>query len=212
MDFDLFLKTIPKIQNAKLLGEEAHIKMAPKERIAMMKGFDATISKPKKACILMLLYPKLNKTHLVLILRASYNGVHSSQVAFPGGRVEDFDVNYRATALRETHEEIGIISDKIEIIKDFTSIYIPPSNFMVYPFLGYSKEELIFKIAPEEVSGIIELPIEFFLEDSILSSQIMNTSYMDFREVSGFQIEEYFVWGATAMMLSELKEVLKSVI
>jgi 8-oxo-dGTP pyrophosphatase MutT (NUDIX family) len=212
MDFDLFLKTIPKIQKAYLLGEEAHIKMAPKERITLMKNFDVAISNPKKASILMLIYPKKSKSHLVLILRASYNGVHSSQVAFPGGKVESFDANYRATALRETQEEIGVSPEKITIIKDFTPIYIPPSNFMVFPFLGFSSEELIFRKDPEEVSGTIELPLDLFLDDRILSSQIMNTSYMDFLEVPGFQIENDFVWGATAMMLNELKEVLKSVL
>jgi 8-oxo-dGTP pyrophosphatase MutT (NUDIX family) len=212
MNFDLFLKTIPKIQKAKLLGEEAHKIMVPKVRIALMKDFDASKSNPKKASILMLVYPKQSKSHLVLILRASYNGVHSSQVAFPGGKVETFDADYCATALRETHEEIGVSSDKIEIIKDFTPTYIPPSNFMVYPFLGYSSEELVFSKDTEEVSDIIELPLDLFLDDSILTSQIMNTSYMDFLEVPGFQIENNFVWGATAMMLSELKEVLKSVL
>jgi 8-oxo-dGTP pyrophosphatase MutT (NUDIX family) len=212
MNFDLFLKIIPKIQKAKLLGEEAHKIMVPNVRIAMMKDFDASKSNPKKASILMLVYPKQSKSHLVLILRASYNGVHSSQVAFPGGKVEAFDADYRATALRETHEEIGVSSDKITIIKDFTPTYIPPSNFMVYPFLGFSSEELIFRKDSEEVSGIIELPLDLFLDDSILTSQIMNTSYMDFLEVPGFQIENNFVWGATAMMLSELKEVLKSIL
>ncbi len=212
MNFDLFLKTIPKIQNAKLLGEEAHKKMAPKNRIDLIKDFDYTISNPKKASILMLFYPKNNKTHMVLILRAFYKGVHSSQIAFPGGKVEFFDANYRATALRETHEEIGIPSEKIEIIKDFTSIFIPPSNFMVFPFLGYCSEEIIFKIDPKEVSGTIELPIDLFLDDRILTSQIISTSYMDFMEVPGFKIEHNFVWGATAMILSELKEVLKSVL
>lgn len=211
MEFDLFLKNISKIQNVALLGEDAHKKMAPKERIALMKDFDALVANPKKAAVLMLLYPKNKKTHLVLILRASYNGVHSSQIAFPGGKVEISDINYRATALRETEEEIGVSSNKITIIKEFSETYIPPSNFMVYPFLGYSKELLTFKPDPNEVDGIIELSIEDLIDENFITSQVMNTSYMNFMEVPGFQIENNFVWGATAMMLSELKEVLKSI-
>lgn len=212
MNFDLFLKNISEIKKIGLPGEFAHSKMAPLERQIMMKEFDTSTRKPKEASVLMLLYPKQNKTHLVLILRASYNGVHSSQVALPGGKVEAFDADFRATALRETHEEIGISPEKIMIIKDFTPMYVPPSNFMVYPFLGYSTEDLIFKIDPNEVSGTIEFPIEIFINDQILASQTMTTSYMESAEVPGFLIENNFVWGATAMMLNELKEVIKKVI
>ncbi len=210
MDFNFFIESIPKISQQKLLGELSHLKMCPPEREDLMKNINLENIKPKEAAIMMLLYPKKIQTHLALILRTSYNGVHSSQIAFPGGKVEKFDENYQETALRETHEEIGIHPEKINVIRDFTPIYIPPSNFMVYPFLGFSESELIFNPDPNEVAGIIELPISIFLDDKIVIFKRMSTSYNLEIDVPAFKIQEHIVWGATAMMLSELKDVLKN--
>ena len=212
MDFDDFLKIIPNVVKEKLPAEVAHNKMAPPERIQLMKDFNLENSNPRKAAVMMLFYPKNNQTHLVLIKRTSYNGVHSSQIAFPGGKVENDDVDFSATALRETHEEIGIEPSSIEVIRSFTSVYIPPSNFMVYPFFAISNQELDFVIDSHEVAGIIEFPLVNFLDDAILVNKIMDTSYSKSIEVPAFKIEDYYVWGATAMMLSELKDVLKRVI
>ena len=165
-----------------------------------------------KAAVMMLFYPKNNSTHLVLIVRNSYEGVHSAQIAFPGGKCEFEDENFACTALRETHEEIGIRPDKIEILKPFTELYIPPSNFMVHPFLGICKEEPVFIPQPSEVAHIIELPLTTFLNAAIVVDEKLSTSYADNISVPAFKIEEYIVWGATAMMLNELKEVLKEVL
>jgi 8-oxo-dGTP pyrophosphatase MutT (NUDIX family) len=148
----------------------------------------------------------------VLIVRNSYPGVHSSQIAFPGGKAEEFDLDFKATALRETHEEIGIHPDKITVIRDFTSVYIPPSNFLVYPFLGISSTELEFTLQEEEVAGIVEIPLSLLLDDSIITMKTLETSYAKSIEVPCFQIEEHLVWGATAMMLSELKDTLKLIL
>ena len=209
MDFQDFLKSIPKIESEILLGELAHLIMVPPERKEIMKNLDLTAKNPKKAAVMMLFYPKNSITHLALIVRNSYPGVHSSQIAFPGGRVEEFDENLQETALRETHEEIGISPDEINVIRPFTEIYIPPSNFMVYPFLGYAKNEITFKLQEEEVAGIIELPFSEFMDERIVVSKSMNTSYSEFIEVPCFKVNEHYIWGATAMMLSELKETLK---
>ena len=211
MDFIAFLKYVPLLIEAKLPAFDAHIKMAPLERLESLKNIDLASKTPKTAAVMMLLYPKDGKTHLVLILRNSYKGVHSSQIAFPGGKYELEDENFAATALRETHEEVGIHPDKMEIIKPFTHLYIPPSNFMVHAFLGICKEEIVFEPDPTEVAGIIELPLSVFLSDTILVEAKLSTSYADNINVPAFKIEEHIVWGATAMILSELKEVLKNV-
>jgi 8-oxo-dGTP pyrophosphatase MutT (NUDIX family) len=212
MDFNAFLKIIPKVVKEKLPAQDAHNKMAPPERIHLMKDFNLEKVNPRKAAVMMLFYPKNNQTHLVLIKRTSYNGVHSSQVAFPGGKHEDFDTDFSATALRETYEEIGIEPSSIDVIRAFTSVYIPPSNFMVYPFFAISNHELNFVLDAREVAGIIEFPLVDFLNDAILVNKIMDTSYSKSIAVPAFKIEDFHVWGATAMMLSELKDVLKSVI
>lgn len=212
MNFNLFFNAIPNVMNVELPSISSHIKMAPLERVKMMEEDSYDISSVRKAAVMMLFYPKNDITHLLLIIRNSYPGVHSSQIAFPGGKVEDIDFDLKQTALRETHEEIGIHPNDIHVIRDFSSIYIPPSNFLVYPFLGISQSELTFTLQQEEVAGIIELPLSTLLDDSIISSKNLETSYSKLIDVPIFQIEEHSVWGATAMMLNELKDVLKMVL
>jgi 8-oxo-dGTP pyrophosphatase MutT (NUDIX family) len=210
MDFSEFLKYVPKIKQEKLLAEEAHLKMVPIERILEVEKINTTSNNPRKAAVMMLIYPKNDKSHLALIVRNTYPGVHSAQIGFPGGKVEIEDESLTHTALRETHEEIGIHPDNIKVIKTFTEVFIPPSNFIVAPFLGISYSELEFMEQEEEVAGIIEFPLLDFLDDKTIVNKIMDTSYGNNIEVPTFKINEHYVWGATAMMMSELKEVLKS--
>jgi 8-oxo-dGTP pyrophosphatase MutT (NUDIX family) len=210
MDFSDFLKYVPKIKQEKLLAEQAHLKMVPIERILDVEKINKSANKPRKAAVMMLIYPKNNKSHLALIVRNTYPGVHSAQIGFPGGKVELEDSTLTHTALRETHEELGIHPDKIEVIKNFTTVFIPPSNFVVAPFLGISYSELEFIEQKEEVAGIIEFPLLDFLNEKTIVKKIMNTSYGNNIEVPTFKINDHYVWGATAMMMNELKEVLIS--
>lgn len=212
MDFQDFLQIVPYLDTVDLPGEEAHNIMVPQERRRIMESLNFEEIKPKNAGVMMLFYPKGSKTHLVLIVRNSYDGVHSSQIAFPGGKYEIEDVNLKQTALRETHEEIGVEPNKIQVVKAFTHLYIPPSNFMVHPFLGVCNEEITFYPDSNEVAAIIELPLTTFLSEYIVVRATINTSYSKSIEVPVFKIDEHLVWGATAMMLSELKIVLNSVL
>jgi 8-oxo-dGTP pyrophosphatase MutT (NUDIX family) len=212
MDFQHFLEYVPLFAEAKLPAMEAHIKMAPFERMESLKKAFSDNENPRMAAVMMLFYPKNGITHLVLIVRNSYEGVHSGQIAFPGGKWETEDENFSITALRETHEEVGIAPNQMEIIKLFTPTYIPPSNFMVHPFFGICKEEVCFVPDPTEVSSIIELPLSIFLSDKIIIDATLTTSYAKNINVPAFEIDGHVVWGATAMMLSELKDVLKSVL
>lgn len=208
MDFQDFLQFVPQFITAELPAIEAHVKMAPLERITLKPNFSEG-QPPRSAAVLMLCYPKNGKTHLVLILRNEYKGVHSAQIAFPGGKYEEDDLDFSVTALRETHEEIGIHPSQVEIIKSYTQVYIPPSNFIVYPFLGICHQELNFIPDPTEVAAIIELPISTLLNDSIVVNAEIAISETNSIKLPAFKIDNHTVWGATAMMLSELKEVLK---
>jgi 8-oxo-dGTP pyrophosphatase MutT (NUDIX family) len=212
MDFQYFLEYVPNLAEAKLPAMEAHIKMAPLERIESLKKMASEGKKPRVAAVMMLFYPKNGMTHLVLIVRNSYEGVHSGQIAFPGGKFEIGDQDFSWTALRETQEEVGVNPAIIDVVKPFTEVYVPPSNFMVHPYLGICKEEICFVLDPTEVSSIIELPLSVFLNDEILIEAKMATSYAKEVNVPAFNIEGHVVWGATAMMLSELKDVLKGVL
>ena len=212
MNFNLFFNAISTISEVDLPSVSSHLKMAPLERMESIEKGDDYSTSARKAAVMMLFYPKGDVAHLVLIVRNSYPGVHSSQIAFPGGKVEESDLDFQQTALRETFEEIGIPSDKINVVRSFSSIYIPPSNFIVYPFMGISATELDFVLQEEEVAGIIEIPVAMLLDDSIIAHKILDTSYAKAMTVPVFQIQEHAVWGATAMMLSELKDVLKMVL
>ena len=210
MHFDLFLTKIHQIAQITLGGKSSHQKMAPLERLELIDSIDFSTINPKKAAVLMLFYPKNNQTHLALIIRNSF-GIHSSQIAFPGGKFEPDDVDFEATAIRETHEEIGIPPNQIEVIRPFTEVYIPPSNFLVYPFLGITKNEITFVLQEDEVAGIVEMPLKLLLNEAHVVPQKITTSYGQFVDVPSFNINNRLVWGATAMMLSELKDALKSV-
>lgn len=212
MDFLRFLEIVPKIVDARLPAEVSHFKMAPFERVKQVLEIDLKKITPKLAAVMMLFYPKEGKTHIVLIVRNSYDGVHSGQIAFPGGKFETDDENFAHTALRETYEEIGVDIDKMDIVKSFTELYIPPSNFMVYPFLGICNEEISFYPDSNEVIKVIELPLSVLLNDEIVTKRELATSYLAKVEVPAFDIEGHIVWGATAMILSELKDVLKTAI
>jgi len=212
MTFINFFDATSAISEVELPSITSHIKMAPLERVNSLQEPIYISLTAKKAAVMMLFYPKERETHLVLIKRNSYPGVHSSQIAFPGGKVDPEDVDYRQTALRETFEEIGISEDKISVVKDFTPLYIPPSDFLVYPFMGVCSTEIEFVLQQEEVAGIIEVPLKTLLDESIISNKILDTSYAKSLKVPVFEIEGHIVWGATAMMLSELKDVLKVVL
>jgi 8-oxo-dGTP pyrophosphatase MutT (NUDIX family) len=209
MLFNDFIKYIPKIEKETLLSTDAHAKMAPLERISYLKEENYIDKNPRRAAVLMLFYPKNSVTYLALIVRNSYPGVHSSQIGFPGGKVEEYDFDLKETALRETHEEVGIEPKKIQIIKSFSEIYIPPSNFLVAPFMGISHEELTFIPDFDEVKRVLEFSISDFLDDRSITKVKMSTSYATDIEVPAFMVDKYVVWGATAMMMSELKETIK---
>lgn len=211
MDFQYFLEHVPYLAEAELPALMAHAIMAPVERLETLQNPIDAAKAPRTAAVLMLLYPKDGETHMVLIVRNTYKGVHSAQVAFPGGKYEETDPDFAYTALREAQEEVGVNPEVVELIKPFTPMYIPPSNFMVHPFLGVAKQELKFVPDPSEVARIIELPLAVFLDEAIVIETSLTTSYSTEINVPAFNIEETIVWGATAMMLSELKEVLKSV-
>ena len=158
-------------------------------------------------------YPdEAEKTRFVLILRKTYQGVHSNQVGFPGGRVEEDDRDLEETALRETEEEVGIPQKDIRVIKKMTQIYIPPSNFWVQPYIGLMDKTPVLVPQESEVEAVLEIALEDFLSDSCLTRQTLSTSYAKNIEVPAFLLSGHVVWGATAMMLSEMKEVLKQVL
>ncbi|MGB3776247.1 MAG: CoA pyrophosphatase [Leeuwenhoekiella sp.] len=192
-----------------LPGEVAQFEMAPVDRVKNLDKAEIEAKSPREAGVVGLFYPSLEQeAMLVLILRKTYKGVHSNQVGFPGGKSETFDKDIEATAMRETEEEVGVPRDTITLVKKMTQVYIPPSNFWVQPFMGYT--DVTPKFIPEEaeVAAILEVKVSDFLSDNSVIVQKITTSYADDIEVPALLLNDNIVWGATAMMLSEMKNIL----
>ncbi|MBT8297522.1 MAG: CoA pyrophosphatase [Maribacter sp.] len=213
MNFDDFALRSSKIKNLPLPGTSSHYKMAPLIRIKELEAGYIKRKNPKKAGVLALFYPdKSRATNLLLILRKTYQGVHSNQIGFPGGKLEKEDLDIMHTALRETQEEVGVPPPEVSIIKPLTEIYIPPSNFEVQPFLGLYENPKPFILQESEVESLVEVSLDDFMDDAKVFTQKLSTSYAKNIDVPAFKLNGYTVWGATAMMLSEIKELLRQVL
>ncbi|SNR59302.1 NUDIX domain-containing protein [Lutibacter agarilyticus] len=210
MDFSLFKDRISAIDTLPTGGLDAQFKLAPKIRKQLSEDYIEN-QQPKKAGVLALFYPnKHNDTCFLLTKRASYNGTHSAQISFPGGKFEANDIDLKNTALRETFEEVGIKKNTISVFKEMTNVYIPPSNFLVTPFLGITYQSPQFR-TNHEVEELIQVTLDDFLNKTVISTTILSTSYAKEIKVPCFKLNSYIVWGATAMMLNEIRELLKNI-
>lgn len=213
MNFDEFLVSLSKIKNIPLPAEASQFKMSPPFRRELISRYKEAMKDAKRAGVLAMFYPNAtNETHLALILRKTYKGVHSAQIGFPGGKFEDEDKTLKHTAIRETWEEIGVPEQKIKIVKQMTEVYIPPSNFYVQPFIGVTQETPKFIKQDEEVEDIVEVSLTHFLDENNVGNKLVATTYTAKIEVPAYELNGHIVWGATAMMLSEIKDILKAVL
>lgn len=213
MNFEAFLNSISKIEHVALPGQNSQFKMSPPYRMELIEQQKEAMKNSKKAGVMALFYPDMSyETKLILILRKTYKGVHSAQVGFPGGKHELEDSSLEITALRETNEEVGVPINDIKVLKAMTEVYIPPSNFTVYPFLGIATKTPQFLKQDDEVEDLIEVAMKDLVNDQFATSQLIMTSLQKEVEVPAFQLNGHLVWGATAMMLSEIKDLLKTVL
>lgn len=213
MNFEDFLKSIPKIKNIPLPAEASQFKMMPGYRMSFIDAYKKSMAQAKQSAVLALFYPDMEyQTKLALILRKTYKGVHSAQIGFPGGKMERTDRDLMDTALRETHEEIGVLPQNIRVVKTLTQVYIPPSNFSVQPFMGFTDSLPRFTLQEEEVEALLQVPLTDFLDDTKIIQAKVQTSFHTTALVPAFDLQGHVVWGATSMMLSEVKDMLKVVL
>ncbi len=212
INFHKLIKKLQDINDKDLPGKQAQYLMLPpntgKEELNNFSNY----SKTKKSSVLVLLYPDKDSIKTVLILRAKYNGIHSHQISFPGGKKEIFDNSLFDTALREANEEIGIDISKVKIIGNLSKLYIQPSNFLVLPILSYTDEKPQFKANNTEVEQIIEISLSDLLNKNNIQKKEVLSSGNKIITAPCFLINNFKIWGATAMIISELLEIIKNII
>lgn len=193
-----------------LPGVDAHLRLAPEVRINELKTGQPPDNALESA-VLIVLYPVDDCLKTVVILRNEYNGTHSGQISLPGGKAESSDIDYEHTALREAREEIGIVPDNMEILGQLSRFYVRPSNFIVYPFVAFSLLRPVFYPDPVEVQRIIELDVfnDIGYDKTVIKTLTFKNNYQV--TAPGFIVGGEFMWGATAMMFSELIQVLHKV-
>ena len=197
-----------KIEISKSLpGTEVQFQMAPRHRFS---EFPESPGKDTlNASVLILLFPHRKSVYTVLTQRQSYDGVHSGQISFPGGKKEPSDENDVHTALREAEEEIGIDPLKISVFGTLTPLFIPVSNILVTPVIGWVKKKPDFTIQPKEVASLIITDLKKLSNPSLVRIKPYEIRSV-MTEVKYFDYEDNMIWGATAMILQELLAVLKN--
>ncbi|MCD4773163.1 MAG: CoA pyrophosphatase [Bacteroidales bacterium] len=208
MRFNNFIKKLNTALQQHLPAYEAQKLMEPSIRNHLIEKMKFSET-PKNCSVLILIYPKNNEIFTVFIKRAKYDGVHSSQIAFPGGQYEKCDGSLFKTALRESNEEIGIDPHDVEIIGNLSNLFVPPSNFNVLPVVAYMNKTPVFDIDKNEVDKIIEISLDDLLDKNIICKKEVQTSENTKLDVPCYFFDGHIIWGATAMVVSELLEVIK---
>lgn len=203
MFFTEIEKLAKRIASGNLPGKEAQIRMVSdrfKDRYFELKPNAQT----REGAVLILLYPENNTLGLPLILRPEHEkGVHSGQAAFPGGKKDETDKDFIQTALREAQEEVNLDTSQVKIVGQISPLFIFASNFMVYPTVAYMEKKPILEPNPTEVAEIFFTNIEKLKNPATIKKTIISTPQYSF-ETPYFDVAGKIVWGATAMMLSEL--------
>ena len=205
MDFQRFITQLKIRINNDLPGEESHQKM----RVIYDQSIELPFSKINStaAAVLILLYLADNEIYFFLTKRTDELKHHKGQISLPGGSQEGNE-KLIDTALRETQEEIGINKTSISIIGTITPLFVPVTGFMIYPFIGYSLNKLNPKPDPVEVATIFSVNISDLLNKENQTTEKRNIRGYDV-QVPYFKLNDYQVWGATSMILSEFRDLIK---
>ena len=208
MFYDQFAEDLEKLLSLDLPGEEAHFELLPLNRKPNSLLIDDAHNY-RKSAVAIYLFRSDTEVHSLLIQRPPYEGKHGGQISFPGGKVEDEDPDLEYTARRESFEEINIPIDAGVSIGMLSEVFIPVSKFRVQPFIFFLEELPKVQPDPREVDEIITFNISHLLKNDIIRKTDLNLGNGLIRkDIPYFDIDGRIVWGATAMILSELKAVL----
>ena len=191
-----------------LPGEKAHALMAPRPKY--IEGIEGVHPcPPVNSAILALIVPFENELALPLIKRVNRGKYHGGQIAFPGGKMEKEDADALQTALRECHEEIGVPEEKVSILGVLSDIYIPLSNFNITPIVGTALQLPDFILSQDEVEKVILVKLRDLFDDRNKTTHSFVRH--DHKIIApGYKIGENFIWGAAAMIIAELEQLMKT--
>ena len=195
-----------------LPGLDAQLQMASGVRVKAVKHRMPDTSKARIGAVLIALYPDENGiVRTVLMKRPDYDGTHAGQVSFPGGKMEEEDVDVVQTALREAEEEVNIKPNEVNVIGQLTELYIPPSNFLVHPVLGILEKPPLLIPDKHEVQSIHIPELNYLLRDDIIDEKEIELSSGFRLRTPYFKVDGHTVWGATAMIIAELKHLFREI-
>ena len=206
--YSSFLTYLTDALRQDLLGLKAHQKMLPPGR--RLKTYESEASMVKPSGVLLLLFPEGGQIYLCLIKRPSTMTHHPGQISFPGGKVEKEDTSAEMTALREAQEEVGIDPSYVRIIGKLSELYVEVSKFLIHPFIAWSDKKPDFIVNKDEVDELILLPINDLVANETIMETDMDTVTGRLR-IKYYPFKSQIIWGATAMILSELIEILKKI-
>ncbi len=208
---DKFLTIIAKLNrrlNSGILpGKEVQYQMAPPERPYDYPDYNNF----NPAAVSILLYNKNNEIYFPLIQRThnNLNDKHKGQISLPGGKLDNMDSDLYDCALRELEEELGIKNQNVNLVGKLTELYIPVSNFNVYPYVVYSDNSINFVPQPEEVQYVLEIPLRSLVDENrIKTGKIDLGNGVQLTDIPYFLLNNHIVWGATAMILNEFRDVI----
>lgn len=192
-----------------LPGESSHQEMIP---FRLKSTLTIKNSNPKLSAVLCLIYKHEDHLEIILIERQKDGGKHSGQISFPGGKKEESDKNLAETALRESNEEIGIEPSSVRILGKLTNVYIPVSNFSVEPYVGIIDKPISYILSEREVNAVFTIKHNELIDpNSKTHKDISNHQGHKIKNVPCFYIDNKIIWGATSLILNELKEILISI-
>jgi len=207
MDFEQAIIFLKNGLKKPLPGQLAQKNMSP---LPVDPGRFNFSESPRRGAVLILIYPDADQAFFPLIKRPIYSGVHSGQIAFPGGKMEPEDKDISHTAVREAWEEVGVLPENVKLLGQISDLFVPASNFLVSPVIGYSERKPEFIPEIKEVDRIIETPVKQLLALDTKKQKILELGGLFKLDTPYFDISNEVVWGATAMILEEFIQVLEN--
>lgn len=206
---DRLISNLQHHLSGKLPGETAQNLMSPQGG----EGYRKLKPGYMDAAVMALFYPCDSDLNIALIERSRFypGDKHAGQISLPGGKMDKYDATFQDCALRETYEEIGVLPEHVEVLGSLTSLFVFVSNFLVHPFVGFTEKRPKFELQRTEVKELIEMPIGFLMDSDNKKNGEIEVRGSTFHNVPYYDVYGKRVWGATAMILSEMEQVIRSI-